>query len=482
MLYLLLICFPVSLAASCFILRKHTGLVTIVGIGVLLTQMFLVVQIPLDEPIRLLGVTLMLSELKRLFLLVFLSIGVLSFFAAWHLPHGENFVPVTLLILMLVCAIFLLQDPFIISLLLVGAGVAAVLAIVDLPPGAGVLVSTRVLVAALRYLLLMVVAGVVMYLGFVLAQLYQPGIVPGRNLLARLVLALLAVGFALRLALIPFHIWLPDLVEMASPLVSALVVAVINTTSLVVLIFSFQQIPGMVIDNPAGITLLRLGGIATCVLAGVMSLDQPGMRRTSGYLLIYNSGMIFYGLASVSVIGLTGAIFEAFNQAFAVVLLFISLALLERPDGRPPGVQRNDLLRRWPVAGAGFLGGGMMLLGVPPFGGFASKLLLYRAALEHGWVELVLLLLATVLAGVGMVRLAASRLLGPGEALPVEEPAFYDETEMERLPRRRLEPEPRGMALLAVLLLSLGLVSGLYPQPLLETMSGAIRGLTFVRL
>ena len=41
----------------------------------------------------------------------------------------------------------------------------------------------------------------------------------------------------------------------------------------------------------------------------------------------------------------------------------------------------------------GLLGGGLMLLGLPPFGGFASKLLLYQAAMQRGGVYLALLLL-----------------------------------------------------------------------------------------
>jgi formate hydrogenlyase subunit 3/multisubunit Na+/H+ antiporter MnhD subunit len=482
MLYLLLIFFPISMAASCFVLRKHTSLVNTTAVGVVLVQMFLVLQIPLDEPSRLLGVTLSVNELTQLFMLLFLGVGMLSFLVSLHLPHGENFVPVTLLILMLACTILMLQDPFLVSLLLVGAGITAVLAIVDLPPSAGVLVDRRVIAIAIKYLLLMVVAGVLMYLSFVLADIYRPGEVPGRIPLARFILALLVGGFALRLALIPFHTWLPNLVEHASPLVSALIVAIINTTSLLVLVLSFQRFPVLLVENPSGIILLRIGGIVTCVLAGLMSLGQLTMRRSLAMILIYNSGMMFYGLASVSLLGLTGAIFEAFNQTLAVVLIFVSLGLLERPDGRAPGVVRRDLLHRWPVASVGFLGGGMALLGLPPLNGFASKMLLYQAALEHGWLELVLLLLSTACAGMALVRLAYRRFLGPAEEVPTPPPLLHGETELDRPPERRLAPEPRSTAILTMTLLSVCLVIGLYPQPFLTTISEVIRGLTFVSL
>lgn len=483
MIYLLLILFPITMATSCFVLRKNTELVIVTAVVVVLAQMGLVLQLPLEQPSRLLGVTLSLNELTRLFMLVFLGVGILSFLATWHLPHGENFVPVTLLILSLMCAILLLQDPFIISLMLVGAGIAAVLAVVDLPVKAGTLVSVPVIAAALKYLMLMVIAGVLIYLSFVLADIYKPGLMTGRPLLARFILALLTAGFALRLALIPFHTWLPDLVEQASPLVSALVIAVLNTMSLIVLIVSFQQLPDLLVDNATGVVLLRVGGILTTLLAGLMALSQPGIRRTLAYMLIYNSGMMFYGLASVSLAGLTGATLEALNQTLVVVLLFVSLGLLERPDGRPPGQARRDLLRRWPVAGIGFLGGGLSLVGLPPFGGFASKLLLYEAAIQRGgWLELVPLLLATALVGAALARIAYTSLLGPSEDVPAPEPLLVGETELDRPPERRLAPEPRGTAVLVMLLFMTTLVMGIYPQPFVLLIEEVIRGLTFVRL
>ncbi len=483
MLYLLVILFPVSMAATCFLLRKQTRLVIVAAVSVVLTQMLLVWQIPLDAQMRLLGVTLMLNPLNRLFMIVFLGVVAFSFIACWHLPHGENFISVALLILSLVCSILLFQNPFIVSLLLVGSGLAAVLAIVDVPTDSGTLLGTRVIATALKYLVLMVLAGVLSYFGFVLADIYQPGVSPGSIRLAHSILALLTAGFALRLALIPFHTWLPDIVDDAAPLVSTMVVAVLNTTSLLVLVLSFQRFPVLLEQNTLGLFFMRIGALLTMILAGLMALAQVRMRRTLAYLLIYGSGVVFYGLASVSTLGLTGAMFEALNQVLAIALIFVSLGLVERPDGRPPlpGVERRDLLRRWPVGGLGLLCGGLVLLGLPPFNGFASRLLLYQAAAEQSWIELLVLIVATALAGLALLRLAHSKFLGPSEDTPASEPALLGETELDRPAVRRLEPEPRSTAMLTMLLLMTCLGIGLYPQPLLELISDVVRGLTFVQ-
>jgi formate hydrogenlyase subunit 3/multisubunit Na+/H+ antiporter MnhD subunit len=484
MLYLLCIMFPVSMAGGCFILRKQAGLTVALGVAAALVECALVALLPVDRAARLIGLTVVLDPLGRLFLLAFLGLGAASFLAASQVPHGENFVPVALLILALTATtILMLQEPFTVALLLISAGVIAVLAIVDLPAGSPALVGRVTIATALKYLVLMVVAGVMMYMAFVLITLYQPGEVPGRVSPSRLTLALMAVGFGLRLAVIPFHSWLPDLVEHAAPLVTILVAAVVNTTSLLFLIQALEFFPIVVFENERGMAILMAIGVITAIVGGLLALGQESMRRVVGYLLVYNAGMVLFGLATASGQGLAGALFESFSQLIAIALLLVSVAILERPDGRPGATLRHDLLWRWPVGGLGLLGGGVAILGLPPLGGFAGKLLLYEAAGRVGGPYLIGMLAATLLATLAVVRLARERLFGAPEALPQDErPELLSQTELDRPAERRLEREPRELALLTVALLALSLVLGAYPQPVLSIINDVVRGLPFVRI
>lgn len=481
MIYLQLLLLPLSMAAGCFLLRKRTTVVTLAGVATLIAQVLLVLQIPLDNPVRLLGVSLTLNDLTRLFLVTFLILGAIAFVAARDLPHGENFVPVALVMLTLSGSILLLQDLFIVALLLVAASFAAVLAIVDLPPNTGGLIATRTIASALKYLVLMVIAAVLIYLGLVFLDIYRPGELPGRIPLARFVLALLSGGFALRLGLLPFHAWLLDITEDAEPMATALIVAVLNTTALLVLVLIFQSFPVLLIENPNGLVLMRLGALVTSLFAGLLALGQTAMRRMVAYLLIFNCGIVFYGLVSLSPNGLAGAVFGALNQAIAALLIFMSVGLLEQPDGRPGTTPRRDLLRRWPVAGAGFIGGCMALLGLPPFSGFTGMLLVFQAATTHGWIEVVPIVFSILFATLAFARILWERLLGPSEDLPMAVPILLGETELDRPAERRLTREPPVSAVMTVLLLVVTLGIGLQPQPVLALIDGAIRGLAFIK-
>ncbi|GAB4111370.1 MAG: proton-conducting transporter membrane subunit [Roseiflexaceae bacterium] len=484
MSYLLIILFPLAMAAGCFVLRKQQGVAVAMAVATAITEALLVNGLPADQPARLLGLIVVLDPLTKLFLLAYVAMIAVAAVATLRIPHGENFLPVALITLGLVGAIMLLlQEPFTVALLLVSSSVLAVLAIVDLPSGSAVLVGRVVIATALKYLVLLLVAGVAMYMAFVLMTIYEPGEAAGRVSPARLTLALMAIGFGIRLALVPFHSWLPDLVEHAAPMVTVLVVALLNSVALLFWVQSLQFFPLVVFENERGMALLMAGGVLTTLLGGGLALAQANMRRMIGYLLIYNAGMILFGLATTTPDGLAGALYEAFNQTIAVTLLLVSVGLLERPDGRPATQMRQDLLWRWPIASTGLLVGGMALLGLPPLSGFAGKLLLYEAAAKIGGPYLALLLISTGLAALAFTKLARERLFGAPEDLPQEERVeLLGQTELDRPAERRLEAEPRELAFLTVALLAICLGLGLYPQPLLATIHEVVRGLPFVRI
>lgn len=165
--------------------------------------------------------------------------------------------------------------------------------------------------------------------------------------------------------------------------------------------------------------------------------------------------------------------------------MLLGIGLIERPDGRPllPDNQpRRDLLARWPIGGMAIITGLMVLLGVPPLSGYASKLLLYRTALGQSSVELGVLLATTVLMLLGAMRLIGDWLLGAPELSSERMPLMLGETDAERPALQRLQPEPRTTSIVVVVLFLMCLLGGIYAQTIQQFIEGVIEGLTFVRI
>ncbi len=480
MLYLLLIFFPISMAFSIFLLRRLPRIAVSLAIGTLFIELFLAMQVRVDDPIRVLGVTLLLSPLHQIFLFLFLGIGIVTLIAALLFPHGENFSATGLLIIAQTVAILVMQDSFVTALVLVAMGLTAVLAIVDLPVGAGVLISRQTLVTALKYLVLMVIAGLLLYAAYVLTDIFRPGELPGRISPARFILALLAAGFALRMALTPFHTWLVDLVGYVGSLAAVLIIALPIPASLLVFLLTLQSFPTLIFEGGQALDVLRIGAAVSALLAAALALTASTLRQRIAYLIASHCGIIFYSFASLSLAGLSGAMFGVINLALAVTTVLISLEMIEYPTGGHSESAHADVLWRRPIAGTGLLGGGLALIGWLPSPGGTSYLLTLQAAAEAGWGELSVLLIAMILATLALVQLAVQYLIGPRTRTPVPEPLLLGETEVDRPPPMRLPREPLGASWLVGSLLVTMLVIGIFPNILLPTIEAAVRSLAAI--
>lgn len=483
MLYLLIIFFPFAMATGLYLLRKQEMTAIAGGMLTIIVQIALVLQLPVDTPVRILGLTMTADPLGRMVMLTILGVALFSFAVAFFITHGEHFVPVTLLILGFTnTTVLLLQEPFVATLLMVSSGLLTILAIVDLPSESSLLVERSPLITALHYLVVVLVAGFAMYMAYVLLTIYWPTEQSRQGSPAHLIMALLIAGFGMRLAIFPFHSWLIEVSEHAEPMVTVLILTALNSTSLLFLITTFQFFPVIVSENEHGMNMLMYLGLTTTILGALFGLATPHLRRTPSYLIVANSGLMLFGVASTSSTGLAGAIFELFNQMIAVIIIYVSIALLERPDGRPVATIRSDLLWRWPLAGTGLIGGLLLLLGMPPFSSFTSKLLLYDAAARTGANFSILIGIGSLLMLAAIARLLYERLLGAAEELSTEEmPILLVTQEIERQSERKLLREPLGLTIVLFALLCTSCVIGFYPQLLLSTIDDIIRGLTFVR-
>jgi formate hydrogenlyase subunit 3/multisubunit Na+/H+ antiporter MnhD subunit len=246
--------------------------------------------------------------------------------------------------------------------------------------------------AAKTYLWMLVAA--VLCVG---AGLYLAGILGGATttqigaLQTRLVVGLLAIGFALKLALIPFYFWLPDVAETTSPMTSALIVGVLG-------IAEFSELAGLRLAIPwafDGYKVLWLAlALASMFGGALLALAQRDLKRMLAFSTIDDMGYLLLGVLVGSKLGLTGAMFGALSHALFKVLLFGSLGIAEKGSGRPVTLDCRGLASRFPVSGAAFIVGALGMIGVPPFFGFVGRWRLYLTGIEYGGPTLVLAMAA----------------------------------------------------------------------------------------
>ena len=211
----------------------------------------------------------------------------------------------------------------------------------------------------------------------------------------------LTVGIALKMALFPLHVWLPNAYAYAPSAVSAFIAATATKVSVYILLrfmfgvfgieFSFE-------DLGLGRLLMPLA-LAGIVVASAVAIFQRNMKRMLAYSSVAQIGYMVLGISFATAAGLTGGIVHLFNHALIKGGLFMAMGCVML---RLRSVDLDDMAgigRVMPWTMFAWVLGGLGLIGVPATAGFVSKWILIEAALEGShMLAAVLVLFSSLLA------------------------------------------------------------------------------------
>jgi multicomponent Na+:H+ antiporter subunit D len=281
--------------------------------------------------------------------------------------------------------------------------------------------SAKAKVAAKTYLILMIVAIAFLAAGQYLAG--ENGTAPAYPL-DKIAAGLLIIGFSLKLALIPFYFWLPNLAEHSKPMTTVLVVSVVDIAAFSELAFMRSSTPWLFTDYAVLwliVALLSMFGGALGALA------QKNIKRMLAFSTIDDMGYLVLGTLAGTVYGLNGAMLAALSHAFCKFLLFGAVGVVENKLGHDLTLDDHGIAAQFHVSAVVFIAGALGMIGVPPLFGFIGRWRLYLSGLEYGGVALVLTMAAaTALALLYYVRVIHRVWLGKPsqEVVKVKEPAL----------------------------------------------------------
>ena len=202
----------------------------------------------------------------------------------------------------------------------------------------------------------------------------------GASKIILFVSALFLMGFGLKAALVPFHAWLPDAHSSASTPISAMLSGLlIKVLGIYALSRIFFNIFGM---TPQVSTILIGLAVISMVLAGILAFGQYDIKRLLAYSSISQIGYIALGLGVGTPLAIMGALFHLFNHSISKSLLFLNAGAIESSTGTRDLRQMPGILARSPVIGYTNLIGAMSICGIPPLGGFWSKIIIIFACIQ----------------------------------------------------------------------------------------------------
>ena len=280
-------------------------------------------------------------------------------------------------------------------------------------------------------------------------------------------LVLLAVPLAMKCGSVPMHFWTPDAYSAAPSSVTAFLV-VSSQASLYGLFRILFTLYGDLLrfDWSAFGWFLIVLGVLSAFVGVTMAIPQKDVKRLMAYHSVSQTGYMLLGAGvGLAVLGkidvldaygktaIAGALFHMFNNALYKGLLFLTAGAVFLRAGTRNLNRLGGLGHSMPWTMGFFMVGALAIAGIPPFNGFASKLLIYESVFRFSPLLSVLAMVVSVLTLASFVKVFHAMFMGPPRA---------------EFAHAREVPAPMiaGMALLAAAIV----VSGLLPQVFVDRM------------
>jgi NADH-quinone oxidoreductase subunit N len=270
--------------------------------------------------------------------------------------------------------------------------------------------------AALKYFLLGSFASAIFIYGAALVygatgstNLTRVSYFLGSNVLLRPALlyaggALLLVGFAFKIAAVPFHLWSPDVYEGAPTPVTGFMAAIVKVGAFAALVRVLISALGTQLDTWRPILWILI--VLTTVVGATIALVQRNAKRLLAYSSINHAGFILLGVWAGTIRGTAATLFYLMTYAPTVVATFAVVTLMGGLGDDHHAIERyRGLARRQPWLGGALAVLLLSQLGAPLTTGFYAKFAVLASVVDVGGGALaVIALLSAAIAAFFYLR------------------------------------------------------------------------------
>jgi multicomponent Na+:H+ antiporter subunit D len=229
--------------------------------------------------------------------------------------------------------------------------------------------------------------------------------------------ALLAGGFLVKAAVVPFHFWLPDAYGSAPIPVCVLFAGVMSELGLFAVIRVWDTVFSGLAGGPGPrMRAVLLGlGILTALVGAVMALAQTHLKRMLAFVTMSHLGIYLIGAGLLTPLGLAGASLLVIGDGLAKSALFLGVGVVQHQRASVSETKLRGAGRGLAVTGVTIALGALVLADLPPFVSSAGHGLLVDAADRAGlpWMEIVIAL-CVVTSSAAVLRAAGRIWLGWG--------------------------------------------------------------------
>ncbi|CAG0929521.1 NADH-quinone oxidoreductase subunit N [Thermoflexales bacterium] len=237
--------------------------------------------------------------------------------------------------------------------------------------------------------------------------------------------ALVLVGLGFKVAVVPFHMWTPDVYEGAPTPIAGFMSVGAKAAGFAALLRVFVYALGPL--QAEWTLLVAIIAASTMILGSVVAIAQINLKRMLAYSSIANAGYILMGVAAGNDTGVYGALFYLIAYLFTNLGAFAVLTAMARQSGEDQTYQAyRGLYQRSPGLAILMMIFMLSLAGIPLTGGFIGKYVLFVAALQTGLNGLAIIAVVTsVIAAFFYLRVIVDMFMREAEPDHAVQPVNY---------------------------------------------------------
>ena len=272
-------------------------------------------------------------------------------------------------------------------------------------------------------------------------------------------LALLVIGFAFKVAAVPFHFWSPDVYQGApTPFVAFMASAIKASGFAAMLRVLYVTLGEYKTDWQPVIYAIA---IATLLVGSLLAITQSDLKRMLAYSSISHAGYLLVGTQAASDQGVAAVLFYLATYTFMVIGSFTVISLTSGATGADTDLESiTGLANKKPLIAVAFTVFLLGQAGIPLTSGFFAKFYVIEAAIEEGSFGLAIMaMLAAVIGAFLYLRILVKIWLTNDES---------EETESNAI------KIPIQVSIILVVSTLVTMFLGVWPEPLVEMVRRAV--------
>jgi len=207
-----------------------------------------------------------------------------------------------------------------------------------------------------------------------------------------LAFAFLFIGYGTKVGLVPLHNWLPDAHAEGPTPVSAILSGLLLNVALYAILRCKVLTDGALANALTGNLMMGFGLLSVVVAAFFLS-RQKDVKRMFAYSSIEHMGLITFAFGMGGPIATFAGLLHMTVHSLVKSAIFFVVGHAAQKAGTQIMEEIRGLVKVNPMVGWGLMLGSLAILGMPPFGVFASEFLILTTAMrEHPWATPLLLL------------------------------------------------------------------------------------------